>query len=49
MPAFPRVKSKASKIAFKILGTPPNIKAKKSKAQKLIDEQIASQENTRVK
>jgi hypothetical protein len=50
MPAMPRVKnSKATKIAFSILGVPANLKFKRSKAQEYVNQQLIAQETTRVK
>lgn len=49
MPVAPRQKNKATKIAFSILGTPPNLDFKRSKAQQAVNEQLIFQETTRVK
>lgn len=47
MPAMPRFNKKGTRIAFAILGTPQNLKAKKSESQKKIDKQLVFQETTR--
>lgn len=49
MPAAPRRKDKATKIAFSILGTPPNLKSKRSKAQEYVNQQLIAQDTTRSK
>jgi len=49
MPCMPRQYRKATKIAFKILGTPQNLAAKKSKEQKLINARLIMEETTRVR
>lgn len=50
MPSAPRVKkAKATKIAYKILGTPDNIKYKPSKAQNRIDTKLAVENTMRVR
>jgi len=49
MPSAPRVKGKAAKIAFKILGTPANLKFKRSKEQERVNQQLLSQETSRVR
>lgn len=44
MPVAPRPNKKATKIAFDILGTPPNmVKRRKSKKRKKIDRQVNAQ------
>ncbi len=49
MPAAPRLKTKATKIAFKILGVPPNMKSKPDKAQKKINQRLLFLETSRVR
>lgn len=50
MPAAPRVKkAKATKIAYKILGEPDNMKYKPNKAQQRIDTKLAVENTMRVK
>lgn len=49
MPCMPRQKNAATKIAFSILGTPANLKFKRSKAQEYVNQQLIAQETTRVK
>jgi len=49
MPAMPRIKGKATKIAYDILGKPANIKFKRTKAQELLNEKLVAQETIRVR
>ena len=49
MPAMPRPKGKAKKIAYKILGTPPNIAYKRSKAERKINKRLLFEETIRVR
>jgi len=53
MPAFPRFSKgllgKATKIAYAVLGTPSNIKDKKSLSQKKLEHHLVSQETARVR
>lgn len=49
MPAMPRVNGKSKKIAFDILGTPPNIKDKKTSLQKKIDHKLLYENTQRVR
>jgi hypothetical protein len=49
MPATPRSNKKATKVAFGILGTPENIKFKRTKYQEYINKMLISQESSRVK
>lgn len=49
MAAMPRFNKKATKIAFKILGTPANLVSKRSKQQEYVDKMLTSQETSRVK
>lgn len=49
MPAMPRVKSYATKVAYKVLGVPANIVFKRSKRQEKIDRQLNAQETSRVR
>lgn len=49
MPAMPRVKGVAKKIAFSILGTPPNLKEKKTALQKKIDRRLMYDNTQRVR
>lgn len=46
---MPRVNGKAKKIAFSILGVPPNIRDKKTAAQKDIDRKIMYDNTQRVR
>jgi len=49
MPAAPREKGKATKIAFALLGKPENLAAKKTERQKYIDAQLLHQNTFRVR
>jgi hypothetical protein len=50
MPAMPRMKGKATKIAYKILGVPANLrKEQKSKEQKKIDKRLLFEETSRAR
>ncbi len=49
MPAMPRIKGKSTKIAYKILGIPQNIKFKRSEAQQKINKRLVFEETIRVR
>lgn len=49
MPGMPRPSGKAKKVAFSILGTPPNFQDDKTKKDKKRDERITGEETMRVK
>lgn len=49
MPVAPRFNKKGTKVAFSILGTPPNLKFKRSKFQEYVNKMLLSQETSRVK
>jgi len=49
MPAMPRTSSKATKIAYRILGVPANIQYKPTKRQKRINKRLVLDETTRVR
>lgn len=49
MPAMPRIKGKATKIAYKILGTPPNMVFKRSPKEKKVNRRLIFEETTRVR
>jgi hypothetical protein len=49
MPAMPRSNKRATKVAFKILGTPANLEFKRSKQQEYVNKMLISQETSRVK
>ena len=49
MPAMPRSNGKARKIAYSILGTPPNIKGKQSKKLNEIDRKSLRESTLRQK
>ena len=48
MPAMPRATKKADKIAFSILGTPPNMQEKPPKNDQ-VEKQLVFEETTRVR
>jgi hypothetical protein len=49
MPAMPRIRGRAMKIAFEVLGTPSNYREKKTKLQKRIDERLMYENTQRVR
>jgi len=49
MPAMPRLDGKGKKIAYALLGTPSNIKDKKTARQKEIDAKLYQQDTSRVR
>lgn len=49
MPVAPRQNRKATKIAFSILGTPPNLKFKRNAHQEWVNKMLLTQETSRVK
>lgn len=49
MPSMPRLPGKGTKIAFKILGIPPNIAFKRNKQQKYINRRLWFEETSRVR
>ena len=49
MPATIRSNIQAKNIAFSILGTPPNLKDKKTTLQRKIDKHLLSENTQRVK
>lgn len=49
MPAMPRMKDKATKIAYKILGVPANIAARKTPEQKEIDRRLSREDTWRAR
>ena len=49
MPAMPRFSKKGTKIAFKILGVPGNMRSKPTKKEKDVNRQLVFQETSRVK
>jgi hypothetical protein len=49
MPAYPRQKNKATKIAWKILGTPENLTYKEKGKLKEISEKVFRENTFRVK
>lgn len=46
---MPREHNKATKVAFKLLGTPPNYLFKRSKEQERVNRQLLFQETSRVR
>jgi len=49
MPSAPRQNKKATKIAFDILGTPPNLSFKRNAKQEWINKMLLARETSRVK
>lgn len=49
MPTMVRIHGKPENIAFKILGTPPNLKYKRTKEQEKINKRLLFEETTRVR
>jgi hypothetical protein len=49
MPQMLRTKSKATKIAYKVLGKPLNLQVKKSPKEKRVDRRLIFEETTRVR
>lgn len=49
MPIMPRVHNLATKICYKVLGTPANIINKRSKQQQKVSDQLNAQETSRVR
>lgn len=49
MPAMPRIKGKATKIAFRILGIPANMLFKRSPKEKKVNRRLIFEETTRVR
>jgi len=49
MPTMPRVKNKATKIAYKILGMPANIRYNKRPFDKKINKRLIFEETARVR
>ncbi len=49
MPAMLRVKGKPTKIAYKILGKPENLKDKRSEKDRRIDKRLVFEETYRVR
>lgn len=49
MPAMPRMNSKATKIAYAILGKPENLKDKKDKYDRRINRRLLFEETQRVR
>lgn len=49
MAAAPRQNKKGTKIAFGILGTPPNLSFKRNARQQWINRMLSQQETSRVK
>jgi len=49
MPAMLRIKGKATKIAYKILGKPENLKFKRTKDQQKVNRRLIFDETARVR
>jgi len=49
MPATPRLKGKATQVAFKILGIPGNMRSKRTKEREALDKRLTEEETVRVR
>jgi hypothetical protein len=49
MPTMPRIPSKATKIAYKVLGIPANLKNKKTVEQRRVNQRLTFEETARVR
>ena len=49
MPGMLRISGKTTKIAYKILGVPANMKEKRTKEQKKINQRLLFEETVRVR
>ena len=49
MPATPRIKGAATRIAFKILGMPGNMRSKRTKEREVLDKRLTEEETVRVR
>ena len=49
MPATPRIKGAPTRIAFKILGVPGNMRSKRTKERELLDKRLTEEETVRVR
>lgn len=49
MPAAPRQKTKATKIAFKVLGVPANLRFVRNKTDQKVNRRLNYEESSRVK
>lgn len=49
MPAAPRVKDKSTKIAYKVMGVPANIKHKRNKKEREINRRLLYEETYRAR
>lgn len=49
MPTMRRPKIKATKIAYKVMGVPPNLRFKRSKEQSTINKRLLFEETQRVR
>jgi len=49
MPIMPRLKNKATKIAYKILGVPGNIRHKPTETERFINKRLWQEETMRVR
>ena len=49
MPGMPRLNKKTTKIAYDILGVPANMRVKKTKKQKEINDRLVQEETMRVR
>lgn len=44
-----RIKGKATDIAYKVLGTPPNLRKNQSRTQRKIDKKLSYENTSRVR
>lgn len=49
MPAMPRTKNRATRVAYKIMGVPANVAHKRSAAEKKIDKRLLYEDTFRVR
>jgi hypothetical protein len=49
MPAMPRLSSKTTKIAYKIMGVPPNMQRKRKKKEDKVNQRLIFEETIRVR
>lgn len=49
MPVMPRLKSKATKIAYKIMGIPNNIRNRKHPWNKQVNERLIFEDTSRIR
>jgi hypothetical protein len=49
MPGMPRINGKTTKIAYRILGVPANLKSKRTEDQKRVNRRLIFEETVRVR